>query len=54
MSETIQDREPDTTAPTPFVRRTASTITDPELEALYAQRDLLLLVLAAVTAGAPR
>ncbi|MCX4783947.1 MULTISPECIES: hypothetical protein [unclassified Streptomyces] len=30
------------------VRHTASTITDPELERLYAQRDLLLLILAAV------
>lgn len=34
-------------------RKTASTITDPELDALYAQRDVLLRLLAAsLAAGA--
>ncbi|MFF9786275.1 hypothetical protein [Streptomyces nigrescens] len=34
------------------VRRTASTITDLELDALYAQRDLLLFLLLALSTGA--
>ncbi|MFG2211035.1 hypothetical protein [Streptomyces sp. NPDC048638] len=34
-------------------RKTASTITDPELDALYAQRDVLLRLLAtSLAAGA--
>ncbi|WP_327359624.1 hypothetical protein [Streptomyces sp. NBC_01304] len=36
--------------PAPATRRTVSTITDPELEDLYNQRDGLLLLLA-VTGG---
>lgn len=32
-------------------RKTASTITDPELDALYAQRDALLRLLTVVLAG---
>ncbi|WP_274036374.1 hypothetical protein [Streptomyces sp. MMBL 11-1] len=34
-------------------RRTASTITDPELDQLYAQLDYLLVILAAVRLSDP-
>ncbi|WP_171053378.1 hypothetical protein [Streptomyces marianii] len=43
----------DTTDTDLLARQTASTITDPQLEALYAQRDALLRLLAvSLIAGA--
>ncbi|MFJ1662514.1 hypothetical protein [Streptomyces anthocyanicus] len=36
-----------------IARRTASTITDPELDQLYAQLDYLLVILAAVRLSDP-